>query len=191
MAGRAGNLAAGAAAGTISFTERGGTTMSELSPTETASLSDLSEIRGPLEQEALKRLIERGEAFLPFGRTLLTSGQSLEYEVGAPADGGPARPDLVYQLLMQGMTAAARQGRLRAAGVCHATLLAQGNQPALRMVIEHANGTAFEVLMPFRKEPNGSFSLGRENVTRAKQIIFAPPEGPQQPAPAKQVPPSN
>src|SRR3954468_18096861 len=163
--------------------------MSNLSPTELSSLPDFTEIKVPLEHAALKLLIEKGEAFLPFGRTVTTDGQLLEFEIAPPSTRGAARHEAVYQVLVQGMIQAAQKGRLRAAGICHATILKEGERPALRLTLEHINGTAFEVLVPYRKEPNGAYALEKENVTRAKPIIFAPPAG--EPPKETAAPPSS
>ena len=146
----------------MSETNRPGTS-AELPP-------DLTALRSLLERSAVQRLTATNW-FPPFAVAMQSDGNIVDYSASLPAE--QATPETIYNVLVQGLTTGARQGRFRAAALCHGVAMKDSGHHAIRMVLEQRDGTALQVIAPYVKHVGGKPTLQAATVTAAKAVVFA------------------
>jgi hypothetical protein len=122
----------------------------------------------PFAEEMLKK---NGE-FFPFGAAVDAAG-----EVGAhAADTGEEMPasEEVIALLTRGFQAQAREGKLRASGICYDGRIVQDGKKvdAVIMSLEHVSGNASKICVPYSKSFLGKYKFAEMIVSLDDQKIF-------------------
>lgn len=108
-----------------------------------------------------RSMLDQYGEFLPFARAINKDGK-LEIFNAYTGSEQPKAGE-IYALLEAGLTAAARAGKIRAAGSCASvTINHQEKQiQALCIVTEHVGGPAASTLMPFRFNDQGTVEFGK------------------------------
>ena len=110
----------------------------------------------PFAEEMLKK---NGE-FFPFGATVTTQG---EVQAAGTYDGNetPA-PEVVISTLVQAFQANARDGKVRATGICYDGRVIQNNNKVDAVIIslEHSSGSATKTCVPYTKGMFGKYKFG-------------------------------
>jgi len=110
----------------------------------------------PFAEQMLKK---HGE-FFPFGAAVSTAG---EVAAHATYDGDeqPASEDVIA-LLVQGFQGEAREGKIRATGICYDGRIVQDGKKVDAVIIslEHASGNATKTCVPYTKGMFGKYRFG-------------------------------
>ncbi|MDE3201678.1 MAG: hypothetical protein KGN79_12240 [Acidobacteriota bacterium] len=138
---------------------------------------DLNELLNALYSAAENLLTKNGE-FYPIGAFMASDG-AIQF-VGV-MDGDNEHPS--SQSLIDSMTAifqqSARQGALRAAGICYDALTIppgkNRKQDAMCCSLEHSHGEAVEVFRPYTKTQNGQIQFDDIFATRRTPHFFCEP----------------
>jgi hypothetical protein len=125
---------------------------------------------------ARQMLIERGE-FYPFGATMKADGK-IEQRGAYTGEEFPEPQELIG-LLLGAYRAQAAKGELRATALCFdaRTIPPQTEKTdAICVRLEHEDGEAVDVFIPYRKERQGDLTWGDLFATRAAQrSVFSSP----------------
>ena len=123
--------------------------------------SDFEPLLGMLYDIAQKMLIKNGE-FYPFGATIDKNG-SVAIVAGSSGDEHPQSNDEI-ELIRGGFRSRAERGEIRAAGICLDVRVIPPNQTeksdAICAWMEHENGEAAEVYLPYHKDMSGFIKYG-------------------------------
>jgi hypothetical protein len=138
---------------------------------------DLNQLLNSLLPFAERMLAEHGE-FFPFGRTMKPDG---EIAAAGAYDGDEHPPSQsVIDLLTQAFRQEARNGELRAAGICHDVRTIPPGQSekcdAICASMEHQSGEAVNVFVPYQKTGKGDIQYGQIFATGRTSQFFAPNE---------------
>jgi hypothetical protein len=125
-------------------------------PEEREDYNALLEILEPFAEDMLKK---NGE-FFPFGAAVTTAG---EVTAHATYDGNEQPPsEEVIAMLVQGFQAQAREGKIRATGICFDGRIVQDGKKVDAVIIslEHLNGNATQTCVPYTKSMFGKYRFG-------------------------------
>jgi hypothetical protein len=116
----------------------------------------LLELLMPFAEQMLKK---NGE-FFPFGAAVSAQG---EVQACASYDGDetPASEDVIA-MLVQGFQSEAREGKIRATGICYDGRIVQDGKKVDAVIIslEHVNGSATKTCAPYTKGMFGKYRFG-------------------------------
>ncbi|MCA1732339.1 MAG: hypothetical protein LC732_01910 [Acidobacteria bacterium] len=123
-------------------------------------------------------LRDRG-GFLPFGSGITPEGQMVSGSTDVlPPDSTPAE---ILSFVHTDLVQRAGEGEIVAAGICTDV---QAHPPgashpidAICVELEHANGEAIHVYLPYTIEPEGKVTYGELFATPGEQAIFLPVAG--------------
>jgi hypothetical protein len=138
---------------------------------------DLDELLNALLPFAQEMLAKHGE-FFPFGGSVATDGEIAH--VGAHS--GDERPPSqeVIDLLITGFAKQAKEGRIRAAAICLDVRTIPPGQSektdAICTRLEHVNGEAVDVFLPYRKGRLGKHKYGELFASKGEHYVFASPD---------------
>jgi hypothetical protein len=132
---------------------------------------DYNALLGALMPFAEDMLKKHGE-FYPFGAAVNAAG-----EVSAhAADTGEEMPESqqVIALLVKGLQAEAREGKIRATGICSDGRIIQDGKKvdAVIVSLEHVSGNASKACVPYSKGIFGKYRFGEMLVSLDEQKIF-------------------
>jgi hypothetical protein len=138
---------------------------------ERSFLDDVTRLRDSMLAFAKKMLREHGE-FFPFARAIDASGGLVSFGVAPDGDSQPRAAE-VYDRLLNALKTAAKQGRTRAVGLCsNVNNKLDRNTSAMRLVLEHNSGAAFEVVVPYKSIAPGSFEFLPETFKQLPAAVF-------------------
>ncbi len=100
----------------------------------------------PFAQQELEKLGE----FFPFGAFVTTEGETKLLAADALAGERPDSPSIISMLLTEAQN---KRGELRAVGIC-SDVRATGSD-AIKVDLEHSEGTALAVLLPYTQKRFG------------------------------------
>jgi hypothetical protein len=138
---------------------------------------DLNQLLNSLLPFAERTLAEHGE-FFPFGTTMKSDGEI----VAVSAYDGDERPpsQSVIDLLTHAFRQQARNGDLRAAGICYDARTTPPGQTekcdAVCASMEHQCGEAVNVILPYEKTSDGEVQYGQMFTTPRISQFFVPTE---------------
>ncbi len=140
---------------------------------------DLDEL---LSQSAMlaKALLVRNGEFFPFGATVGKRGQ-FNLVTPTPEGDRPTAQDVIEAVLAD--FASARDS-LRATSVT-ALATTESGAEAVRVELEHADGPAILIALPYSRNPNGSFSYGDMEAHRSARRVWPGEPKPRKKAPAR------
>ena len=138
--------------------------------------ADLDLLFDHLIKLAQKLLQENGE-FLPLGAVVETDGQ-VRY-VAAMNDKEYPGAQPLLDILTAEFRSMAASGAIRASGICLDVLVTPDHdapkRDAIQCRMEHSNGEALDVFMPYSKDPSGSFRYEEVYATKFEGCTFPPP----------------
>jgi hypothetical protein len=141
---------------------------SQPSPEAREDYNALLDFLMPFAEQMLKK---RGE-FFPFGAAVSTTG-----EVGAHAtcDGNetPASEEVIA-MLVQGFQGEARDGKIRATGICYDGLIVQDGKKVDAVIIslEHLSGSTTKTCVPYTKGMFGKYRFGELTAGLDEPMVF-------------------
>ncbi|MBC7782341.1 MAG: hypothetical protein H7144_00760 [Burkholderiales bacterium] len=123
---------------------------------------------------AQQMLAKNGE-FYPFGASMGKEGE-LTHVGASTGSEHPASQELI-KLLIAGFQRDAAEGNLRAAGICiDVRIVLPGaieKSDAICVQLEHVNGEAIEIYVPYRKGWLGKIKYGELFASKGKSAFFA------------------
>ena len=139
---------------------------------------DLDQLMDALVPFAQEMLRKHGE-FYPFAGSMSSAG-AIACTGGHTGDEHPPS-DEVINLLVDGLREQAKRGDLRAAAVCLDVRVVPPGQSektdAINVRLEHANGEAVDVFVPYRRGWLGKYKFGVLFAARGDRRIFGVPDG--------------
>jgi hypothetical protein len=122
---------------------------------------DLDQLLNFLPPFAQQMLAKHGE-FYPFGSSMTTDGKIVANGAYEGDENPPSQP--LIDLLTQGFRQQAAAGQILAAGICYDIRTIPPGQSektdAICMSLEHQNGEAADVCLPYKKGWFGKISYG-------------------------------
>lgn len=147
--------------------------------------ADLDELLGQLAILAKALLIRNGE-FFPFGATIGKRGK-FTLVTPVPESERPTAHDVVDAVITQIRSS---KDTLRACGVVAMAETATGND-AVRIELEHAEGSSLVIALPYARGDFGAFTYGDLEARRAERRVWLPvtakPARPSQPSTRAEV----
>jgi hypothetical protein len=134
---------------------------------------DFEQLLDALLPFAQQMLAKNGE-FYPFGATIDTSGKPAL----AASDTGSEQPESeeCIDLLSVGFREQAKQGAIRACGICYDVRTIPPGQTekvdAICIAFEHNSGEAIHVMVPYRKGLIGRIKYGELFACKGEKTIF-------------------
>ncbi len=139
---------------------------------------DLDELLNTLFPFAEQMLAKHGE-FYPFGARMEKDGTIAHVAAHTGDEHSPSQE--VIDLLARGFRDEALQGKVRAVGICFDVRVIPPNQAdetdAVCARLEHENGEAVQVFLPYHKSRLGKYKFGELFASRGEHEIFERPEG--------------
>jgi hypothetical protein len=139
------------------------------------SRPDLNELLPVLFDFAQLMLRKAGE-FFPFAASMTTDGK-VQSVGGYTGDEHPPSQEVI-DLLIAAFQRDAAAGKIRAAGICMdvRTIPPGSNEKtdAICARLEHVDGEAVDVYLPYRKGLFGKFKYGSVFATQGERLIFPP-----------------
>jgi hypothetical protein len=133
---------------------------------------DLDALLNVLLPFAQEMLAKRGE-FLPFGASMSQDG---EIAMAAASLSDPQTPEQLLRTLEDGLRTRASASEIRAAGVCADVRIRHPDtdqvSDAIQARLEHAEGEAVDVLLPYRKKLFGRLTYGEPFAEPGSGTIF-------------------
>jgi hypothetical protein len=140
--------------------------------------SDLDALLNTALPFAQRMLVERGD-FYPFGATMKADGK-IDQTAAYTGEEFP-EPQQLIDLLLGAYRAQAAKRELRATALCFdARTIPPGQtekSDAICVRLEHADGEAVDVFLPYRKDSGGELTWGELFAARGPAIVFASPSG--------------
>jgi hypothetical protein len=137
--------------------------------------ADLEELMNFLIPFAQQMLAKSGE-FFPFAAAMKQDGtiaQIMSYD----GNEQPVSDDLIA-ILMDGFREDASKGELRATGICYDVRVAFGSSTnktdAICVWLEHSDGEAKIIYLPYHKDSFGALEYGDLKMTLAEKKVFSP-----------------
>ncbi len=134
---------------------------------------DLDELLNHLLPFAIETLQKHGE-FYPFGASMRTDS-TIATVYAQTGDEHPPSQDLI-DMIVQGLHKQAEHGEIRACGIClDVRTIPPGETEKTDAVcarLEHAQGEAVDVYLPYRKDDDGEFSFGELFAAPAERDVF-------------------
>ena len=107
-----------------------------------------------------EQMLKKNGEFFPFGAVVSTEGEVI---ARATYDGNesPASEDVIA-LLLKGFQGEAREGKIRATGICYDGRIVQDGKKVDAVIInlEHASGGATKTCVPYTKSMFGKYRFG-------------------------------
>jgi hypothetical protein len=134
---------------------------------------DLNALKNALLPVAKKMLTEHGE-FFPYGAFMKLNGEIVDCSA---SDGGehPLSKRLI-EILTENFQQRAAKGEIRAAGICCDVRVARPEQKvkvdAVQFALEHQNGEAVDVFLPYDLDSSGEALFGELFATRRDNQFF-------------------
>ena len=141
---------------------------SQPTPEARADYDSLLNALMPFAEQMLKK---HGE-FFPFGAAVSPTG---EVTAHATYDGNELPPsEEVIASLTKSFQSEAREGKIRAAGICYDGRIIQGDKKvdAIMMTMEHQSGNASKVCVPYTKGWFGKYNFGQMIAALEEPKIF-------------------
>jgi hypothetical protein len=140
------------------------------------SRPDLDSLLNALLPFAKRMLAKHGE-FFPFGAALSREG---EVRLVQPWVGSEHPPSAdVLDVLRAGLRDRALNSKIRAAGICvDARVQPEGSAEktdAIQVILEHSDGEAIDVFLPYRRGLLGKLHFGDIFATRGAATVFSNP----------------
>ena len=124
-----------------------------------------------------QRLLQSQGGFLPFAAVVETDGQ-VRYVAATNGEEYPGAKPLL-EILTTELRSMAASGAIRASGICFDVLVAPNpdvtKKDAIQGRMEHSNGEAVDVFMPYVKDLAGSFRYEEVYATKLEGSTFPPP----------------
>jgi hypothetical protein len=137
---------------------------------------DLDDLLNATLPFAQKMLVERGE-FYPFGATMKADGK-IDLTAGYTGVEFPESQELI-DLLLGGYRAQAAKKELMATALCFDVRTIPPGETeksdAICVRLEHLDGEAVDVLMPYQKDRDGNLTWGELFAARSPGGVFSPP----------------
>ena len=134
---------------------------------------DLNILKDSLLPVAQKMLTEHGE-FFPYGKIMRQNGEIVSC---SPYDGDEHPPSQkLIDILTQDFRQRAANGEIRAAGICCDVRVATPEYPnkidAVQFALEHQNGEAVDVFLPYNLDSAGEVQFGELFATSREREFF-------------------
>ena len=140
---------------------------------------DLNELLNTLLPFAKQTLGEHGE-FYPFGAWMCNDGRVVDVGAKDPETDYP-RSQRLIELLTEAFRQRAHAGEIRAAGACFDVLIQppkeQQKSDAIQLALEHRDGEAADVFLPYRRDEAGILHYGELFACKRASQFFAPASG--------------
>ncbi len=134
---------------------------------------DLDRLYDHLVKFAQMMLSRRGE-FYPFGAAIKADGQLLDFAATDGTEHPPSQP--LIDLLTDDFRFRAASGSIQAAGICFDVLVAADRdakkRDAIQCRLEHSNGEAVDVFIPYSKDPSGLVRYDDAYASKREREIF-------------------
>ena len=138
---------------------------------------DLDELLNALLPFAQEMLAKHGE-FFPFGGYMDVGG-GIAHVAGWTDEEQPPSQDVI-DIMVGGLRQQAERREIRAAAVCLDVRTTPPGQTekadAICVRLEHSNGEAVDVFLPYRRGQSGEYEYGELFAGRGKHDIFRPAE---------------
>ena len=135
--------------------------------------ADLSRLLDDCITTATKFVEEFGE-FFPFAYVLKITGESVSTSAWDGDEHPP--PESVIQQLTSGLRRQAAEGRIIASAICCDVAIGNSGSSekhdALRVSLEHVNGDAFDIFLPYEKTATGEIDHGEPYLEEKQPVIF-------------------
>ena len=135
-----------------------------------ADLDQLLNFLLPFAQQQFKK---QGE-FFPFGAAMTADGRIQAVDTHDGREQPPSQE--LIDMLIQGFQIDAAEGQLRAIGICADVLItppgSQDKTDAVRVSLEHVEGEAVDVYLPYRKRFLKRFSFGELFAMQRTPVVF-------------------
>ena len=137
---------------------------------------DLNQLLNALIPYAQQMLNQQGQ-FVPFACAISAAGE-VEMIGGQPGSDETTTQE-IHDVLLKELQQGARGGKYRAVGLCSDVRVRCGEAPepseAISVGLEHSDGTAIDVYLPYTKQGAGQVKYG-DLFGSARQLrIFSPP----------------
>lgn len=134
---------------------------------------DLNILKDSLLPVAQRMLAEHGE-FFPYGAFMKQNGEIVNC---SPYDGNEHPPSQkLIDILIQDFKSRAAKNEIRAAGICCDVRVAMPEHPekidAIQFGLEHQNGEAVDVFLPYDLDSAGEAQFGELFATRRDKEFF-------------------
>lgn len=134
---------------------------------------DLNQLLNALMTYAQQLLNQQGQ-FLPFAAAIRAGGE-VEL-IGGQAGGDDTSAQEIRAALLEGLRQGARDGKYRATGLCSDMRVQRGGAgpatDAIGVVLEHSDGTALSVYLPYERQSPGRVQYGDLYSAAAEIRIF-------------------
>jgi hypothetical protein len=133
-------------------------------------LNKLLETMTPL----AKRLLDEFGDFLPYGAIMKLDGAIVDCAVSGEDENPPSKE--LINILTQDFQQRAAKGEIRAAGICCDVRVATPEHPekvdAIQFGLEHQNGEAVDVFLPYDLDSSGKVQYGELFATKRERSFF-------------------
>lgn len=120
---------------------------------------------------AQEMLAKHGE-FYPFAAVVTNAG-AMEMVGGHTGEEHPASQEVI-DLLYRGLSDRARDGSIRASGVCFdVRLTGRDNSDAIQVSLEHASADPVDVFVPYQRPEVGGLQYGDLFATAGERRVFS------------------
>jgi hypothetical protein len=135
---------------------------------------DLNALKDTLLPIAKQMLAEDGE-FFPYGAFMTLSGEIVDSSADDKDERPPSRK--LFDLLTEDFRRRAAKGEIRAAGICADVRVARPGETektdAVHFALEHENGEALDVFLPYSLDSANDVVYGELFATRRVKQFFA------------------
>jgi hypothetical protein len=137
---------------------------------------DLNQLLNVLIPFAQQTLGHQG-GFLPFAAALSTEGK-VEVIAGHPGSEETTAQE-IHDVLLEGLKQGARDGKYRATGLCYEVRVRRGDADpgtdAIALALEHSDGTALDLYVPYEKKSASEINYGDLFGTAGQGRVFPLP----------------
>jgi hypothetical protein len=136
---------------------------------------DLEELMNFLIPSAQQFLAKSGE-FYPFAASMTADG-AIQANMSGTGEEYPKSDDLI-SILTAAFRQEAVQGKLKATGICYDVRVvlegAKEKTDAICVWLEHVDGDAVNILLPYRRRSTGKIEYDELRMTSADREVFRP-----------------
>ena len=144
--------------------------------------ADLEELMNFLIACALQFLAKSAE-FYPFAASMTADG-AIQANMSGTGEEHPKSDELI-SILTDAFRQEAVEGKLKATGICYDVRVilegAKEKTDAICVWLEHVDGDAVEILLPYRKSWTGKIKYDELRMTSAEHEVFRRPAAPHNP----------
>ncbi len=137
--------------------------------------ADLEELMNFLIPAAQQFLTKSGE-FYPFAASMTADG-TIQANMSGTGEEYPKSDDLIA-ILTGAFRQEALEGKLKATGICYDVRVilegAKQKTDAICVLLDHVDGDAVEILLPYRKRSTGKIEYDELRMTSADHEVFLP-----------------